>query len=305
VRSTIVAPFEVLGERRGVLGVTSTRPDAFDPADLAFLVTVARWVGTVAHRAEAVEGLARQAEEQGRRAAAEELVTVVAHDLRNYLAPVHGRVQILKARAAREGRAADVRDAEAAERSMKRLVRLVSDLLDIGRIGQGLFQLDRLPLDVVAVVREVIDALALPDRPVVLRAPDELLLDGDPVRLRQAFDNVISNAQKHTAPGLEIAVDVELRDAPHGCTAAVTVSNPGAGIEPALAARVFTRFARDERSEGLGLGLYLAREIALAHGGDLTLESAPGRGARFEFRLPCHDPGATPATDRRRTAEKP
>jgi signal transduction histidine kinase len=287
VRSTVMAAFEVAGERRGVLGVTSTRPDVFDDGDLAFVQAVARWVGVVAHRAEAVERLAAQAEQEGRRAAAEELVTVVAHDLRNYLAPVQGRVQILKQRAIREGREPDRRDAEAAERSTRRLVRLVSDLLDVGRIGQGLFELERAPLELVALVREAVGALEMPDREVVLRAPEEIVLEGDPVRLRQVIDNLLSNASKHTAPGLAITVEVELRAADGGRWASLSVANPGPGIDPALASRIFTRFARGPGSEGLGLGLYLAREIARAHGGTLELETAPGRGARFYLRLPA------------------
>jgi signal transduction histidine kinase len=287
VRSTLVAPFEIAGERRGVLGITSTQPDAFDQADLALARAVARWVGIVAHRAEAVERLAVQAESEGRRAAAEELVTVVAHDLRNYIAPVQGRIQILKGRAIREGREAERRDAEAAERSTRRLVRLVSDLLDVGRIGQGLFELERAPLDLVALVGEVVGALEMPDRHVVVHAPEEIVLDGDAVRLRQAIDNLLSNASKHTAVGQAITIDVELRDGEDGRWAVVRVANPGAGIDPALAGRIFTRFARGAGSEGLGLGLYLAREIALAHGGTLELETAPGRGARFDLRLPA------------------
>jgi signal transduction histidine kinase len=289
VRSTMHAPIDVAGERRGVLGIASTRPDAWDATHLQFVCAIARWIGLVVHRAEVVERLAARAEEAGRRAAAEELVMVVAHDLRNYLSPVQGRIELLRQRAIREAREKDHRDADAAHRSVRRLAGLVSDLLDVGRIEQGLFSLERVPLDLVALLRDVIAAIEAPGRRIALAAPAEIVVDGDATRLRQVLENLLSNASKHTAEGLAIAVEAEVLGEGRHRVARVAVSNPGPRIDPALASRVFTRYARDPGSEGLGLGLYLAREIAVAHGGSLALDASFPEGTCFVLRLPVHD----------------
>lgn len=286
VRSTLLVPLVVGGERRGVLGLASTVPDAFGDDHVRLARAFAGWIGLVAHRAEVVERLAGAAELAGRRSAAEELVTVVAHDLRNYIGPVHGRLHLVRQRAAREGRAADLRDADAALRSVDRLVRVLADLLDVGRIDQGLFALQRTPLDLVALVREAVAAQPLPDRTFTVQAPPELLVDGDAPRLRQALDNVLSNSAKYAPAGGTIRV-ILTRD-PADPSAILEISDEGPGMEPALAARIFSRFARGPGSQGIGLGLYLAREIAVAHGGSLEVRTAPGLGATFTFRLPAH-----------------
>ena len=118
VRSMIVVPLDVAGARRGVLSAASGQPNHFGERDLRFLETVADWVAMVAHRAELVERVAAQAADQGRRVAAEELITVLAHDLRNYLAPLQGHVGLLRRRAERDGRARDVESATLAARGV-------------------------------------------------------------------------------------------------------------------------------------------------------------------------------------------
>lgn len=286
IRSQITVAVDVAGVRRGVLGVSSTVPEAFGVEHMRLVRVLAHWIGLVIHRAEVVERLAAAAQREGRRSAAEELVTVVAHDLRNYVGPVHGRLHLLRQRAIRERREPDQRDAEAALRSLDRLVHVLSDLLDVGRIDQGLFQLQRAPLDLVALVREAAAAIPLPDRTIDVQAPAELVVDGDATKLRQAFDNVLSNSAKYTPSGGK--VNVVVRHEVAAREAVVEVTDEGPGMEPALAARIFTRFGRGPGSQGIGLGLYLAREIAVAHGGSLDVTTAPGFGATFTLRLPAH-----------------
>jgi signal transduction histidine kinase len=286
VRSTLLVPLVVAGHRRGVLGLASTVADAFSEAHLRLARVCSGWIGLVAHRAEVIERLAAAAELSGRRSAAEELVTVVAHDLRNFIGPVHGRLHLLRGRAERDGREPDLRDADAALRSLERLVRILSDLLEVGRIDQGLFALDRAPLDLVSLIRDAASTLQLPDRRIEVEAPPELIVDGDAPKLRQAVENVLSNSAKYAPPGTAVRVTVTLDPARR--TGIVTVADEGPGMEPALAARIFARFARGPGSQGIGLGLYLAREIAVAHGGSLEVQTAPGRGSTFTFRLPAH-----------------
>src|SRR5512133_2966475 len=144
VRSTVQVPLTVEGERRGVLAIASTAPGAFEEAHLELAQAIAQWIGTVLHRAELSEQ-ARGAREEGRRAA-QDLVTVLAHDVRNLLSPIAGRIALLKRRAERDGREADRRDCEAAERSVRAVTKLVENLLDVTRIERGLFELHRAPV---------------------------------------------------------------------------------------------------------------------------------------------------------------
>jgi two-component system OmpR family sensor kinase len=288
VRSAVAVAVEVAQRRRGVLNLCSTTPDAFPDHVLGFTRATARWVGVIAHRAEMVERLSAEASDRGRRAAAEELVTVVAHDLRNYLAPVHGRILLLKQRATRERLDAYRRDAEAAEKSVRRLTRVVSDLLDVGRIEQGLFELEPAPLELVSLIREVAEAMETAKVPILVEGEPEVVLEADAVRLRQVLDNLLSNASKYSPSGSAIRVRVSTEGEPErGAWATVQVIDQGPGIDAELASRVFTRFARTPGSKGLGLGLYLAREIAVAHGGSLEFASAPGQGTTFTLRLPA------------------
>jgi signal transduction histidine kinase len=286
VRSFIAVPFDVEGVRRGVLECSSAQPDFFSPDDLRFLGAVSRWVGAVVHRSELVEELTKSAAEQGRRAAADELITVFAHDMGNHLFALRVRIEMLHQRAVREKAAANLRDSEAALKSLAGLSRFTSDLLDVGRLDQGLFALRLQPLEVMGLVGELAAALAMPKNEVQVRGPTELVIQADAARLRQALSNLVANALKHSPAGLPIVIEVAAQDRQDGKWVLITVADQGAGVPPHLLPRLFERFVRGSNSQGLGLGLYLARQIAVAHGGTLEAQSQPGKGARFEIALP-------------------
>ncbi|HTU62800.1 MAG TPA: GAF domain-containing protein, partial [Polyangiales bacterium] len=143
VRSMAAAPIEVAGTRRGVLSLASPRLDAFDAEDLALVRIVAVWIGSLVHRAELLEAAAESASADGRRAAADELLTVLAHDVRNLLQPIHARMTLLRDRAEEEGRSRDVQDAGRALAGLGRLNAIVSDLLDVARLDAGMLALKR------------------------------------------------------------------------------------------------------------------------------------------------------------------
>jgi signal transduction histidine kinase len=286
VRSAIAAAIDVGGERRGVLECSSTKPECFSPDDLRFLEATARWVGMVAHRVELIEERTKAVAAQARRAAAEELITVFAHDMGNHLVSLRMRLELLHQRALRKKAAEDIRDSDAAARSVAALTRLTSDLLDVGRLEQGLFSVRVQPVDVVRLAQEVAATATTPDNEVQYRGPEELLLFVDPDRLRQALSNLVANALKHSPAGLPVLVEVAKQPRTDGNWVVVSVSDQGPGVAPNVMPHLFERFVRGPRSSGLGLGLYLSREIALAHGGTLEVQSTPGKGARFELALP-------------------
>ncbi|MDQ3928141.1 MAG: GAF domain-containing sensor histidine kinase [Chloroflexota bacterium] len=286
IRSMLIVPLDVAGERRGVVQACSGKEDAFSDEDLSFLEAVSHWVGAVAHRAELVERIAQDAALQARQVVAEELVTVLAHDLRNYITPLKGRLSMMLDRAMREGRERDIEDAEAATRAVRRLQALITDLMDVARLDQGVFSLSREPLNLVTLLQEATGVMQTGKLDIVLRTPDELRVEADPERLKQAIENLIANALRHSPKGMPVDVEVMSQRRDDGEWAIVTITDEGPGITPELMPRLFTRFASGPGSEGLGLGLYLARSIAEAHGGTLTVESSAGKGTRFQLALP-------------------
>jgi signal transduction histidine kinase len=296
IRSMLGVPLLVAGERRGVLLASSALPDRFTEEDRDFLEAVAGWVGEVAYRAELTQQLTAQAAEQGRRAAADELVTILAHDLRNLITPMRGRAELMRRRAQRGGDQRVAQDAESLLLTLNRLERLVSDLLDTARLDQGLFTLTTQPTDLVALATEAVQALGPSSAKWVVRAArDELCAEVDPTRLRQALENLLTNAAKHTPAGVPVRVDVGSEERDGQTWAVLRVTDQGPGIPPELVPRLFERFAKDPRSSGLGLGLYLAHRVATAHGGTLEVQSTPARGTCFTLALPVGP--ASQATD--------
>ena len=290
VRSEIGVPLDVGGERRGMLMIASLKPEFFSADDVRFAESLGRWVSILAHRAELAEQIARNAVEQGRRAAAEELVTVLAHDLRNYLQPLHMRLELLRLRAQRDRRKEDAGDADGAARAVLRLGGLISDILDVARIDQGVFQIQREFVDVGALVRDTAGMLSTAEHPVsvTVQEGEPVRAPADPRRIRQCLENVIANAQQKSPAKASVSVFVTMKkNRPDGAVAKIDVQDEGPGIPPHILPRVFDRFVTGTPSQGgLGLGLYLAKRIAAAHGGDLTVDSAPGKGARFTLTLP-------------------
>jgi two-component system OmpR family sensor kinase len=169
-----------------------------------------------------------------------------------------------------------------------RMSRLVDDLLLLARFDAGR-PLDRRPVDLASLAAEAVQRarIVAPGRPVTLEAAEPVIVDGDEGRLTQVIDNLIGNAIKHTPPGSPVTVAVA-GGAGH---AELTVADRGPGMTAEQAARVFERFyrtdgARTRASGGAGLGLAIAAALAAAHGGEITVDTAPGHGAAFCLRLP-------------------
>jgi len=235
-----------------------------------------------------VERLTETAVEQARRGAADELVTVLAHDLNNHLTPIRGRVSLLRRRASRDDRPQDMADISALGDAVERLGSLVSDLLDVERLEQSLFAGERQTLDLAALIEETVGLLTTPVTPIEqhIRTEDAVLVQGDAARLRQGLENLIANAIKHSPAGAAVIVELQTEHRDAGRWASVMVRDSGPGVPAEIVPRLFSRFAAGPGSSGLGLGLYMARSIAEAHGGTLVYDPTLQGGATFRLELP-------------------
>ncbi|GEM_PF-140944 len=217
-------------------------------------------------------------------------VADASHELRTPLTSIRGYAELLRKEALSDDesrrRAAERIEGEAARMSV-----LVDDLLLLARLDQGR-PLDRSPVDVAEVVSDAVDAARTsdPGRTISLDAPSSVVVEGDPLRLRQIVDNLLRNAQVHTPAGTPVRVSVSSR----GDFALVVVADEGPGLDAEEQARVFDRFYRGNvvrTGGGSGLGLSIVAALATAHGGRAYVESAPGEGATFTIELPVR-PGA-------------
>ena len=242
----------------------------------------------------------------------DEFLAVLAHELRNPLAPIRTSLEVMKRT---EDREVERRSRDVIERQTDVIVHLVDDLLDVSRIAGGQIKLrrERFTLaDVVALALEGGRPLLQHKRhAVTLALPDaDVWLDGDKTRLTQVFLNLLNNAAKYTAADGEISV-VAQRD---GLGVTVHVRDTGAGIPPEHLTSIFELFARLERDrgqQGLGIGLNLVRQIVELHGGRVEARSeGEGRGSDFVVWLPTTEgvegtpvqapaPGAPDAAARR------
>ena len=289
VRGALAVPLYIGSKLRGVVAIASLKPDFFSEADEAFVKSAAAWVGVVAHRAELIEEIGRNAVEQGRRAAADELVTVLAHDVRNYLAPISERLYLLRIEADKRGDKAANEHAQLALRSVMGLSKLVTNLLDVARIDRGLFDLDVEPVDLVAIAEEAAAMLSRPDHPVIVKAAGPIVVAADRARLRQCLDNLVSNALGYSPRSAPVNVFIEEYSEKGARWAQLEVIDEGPGVPQEILPHIFDRFVSGRgKSGGMGLGLYLANRIAQAHRGRIQVESPPGKGARFTLRLPLH-----------------
>jgi PAS domain S-box-containing protein len=221
----------------------------------------------------------------------DEFLAMLAHELRNPLAPIQNASTLLAAITHHEPRAQF--SVGVIKRQVTQLTRLVDDLLDVSRITQGRIELKREPLELGAIIIqaiEVVDSLFREQRHKVSIAAEyqPLHVLGDNARLVQCVGNVLTNSAKYTDPDGEISIR---SFAAHGM-AVLQVTDNGVGISPDLLPRIFDLFVQSERTldrsqGGLGIGLSVVKRLIEMHGGKVVARSAGiGHGTTFEIRLP-------------------
>jgi signal transduction histidine kinase len=220
----------------------------------------------------------------------DEFLAMLAHELRNPLAPIRNALQLMRMDPS-EPRLQWAQ--EVIHRQLVSLTRLVDDLLDVSRITRGKITLSRQPLDIATLINqaiETIEPLVLErEQQLALRVPPEpMQVDGDPTRLTQALANVLGNAAKYTERGGRIDLICTRR----GTDVEIRVRDNGIGIPAELLPRIFDLFTQlDRRSDqahsGLGIGLALVRRLLEMHGGTISaLSEGAGTGSEFVICLP-------------------
>jgi signal transduction histidine kinase/CheY-like chemotaxis protein len=222
----------------------------------------------------------------------DEFLAMLAHELRNPLAPILNAMQVIQIRGTDDPalqRAGDV-----VQRQGRHMARLLDDLLDVSRITHGKIELRKEPVDLAAVVENALQT----SRPFIEAGqhevsiclpPEPLRVEADPTRLEQVITNLLNNAAKYTESGGCIWVTAQRE----GDDAVVRVRDTGVGISPALLPHVFDLFTQasrplDRPQGGLGIGLTLVRRLVELHGGSVEADSAgPGRGSEFVVHLPA------------------
>jgi signal transduction histidine kinase len=293
MRSVVIVPLvareRTLGVMTVALGPTGRTHDA---ADLALAIDLAARAAIALDNARLYQNI------QQEDARKNEFLAMLAHELRNPLAPIRNAVQVLKLTGTPDPMAAQARDM--IDRQVTHMARLVDDLLDMSRLARGKIYLRKERLDLARLVRDTIAdyrsllaeaglelRLVLPEAPVYV--------DGDATRLSQVLGNVLHNASKFTdASGTVTVRLLQDKEQPEGVSlsALLTVRDTGIGMDRAMVERVFDTFSQadsslDRSRGGLGLGLALVRGLVQLHGGDVDAASAGlGRGTEITIRLP-------------------
>jgi signal transduction histidine kinase len=224
-----------------------------------------------------------------------EVLAVVAHELRNFLAPATNALHLLREVGSNGPIAISGRDI--LERQLKNMSRLVDDLLDRVRLDQGKLRLRHERLDLRAVVSHAAEAVrhtaAARGHRLEVCVPElPVYLPGDATRLEQVFVNLLGNSIRYTESGGTVCVELQ-RTVAEAC---VCVRDSGRGIQPERLSRIFDLFEQgggEAERAGLGIGLSLVRDLVRLHGGEVSASSGgPGRGSEFVVRLPLsgHEP---------------
>jgi signal transduction histidine kinase/DNA-binding response OmpR family regulator len=305
VRSAVVLPLIARGHALGALTLALTDQRRRAPAhDMALARDFAGRAAVALDNAR----LYREVQEADRRK--NEFLSMLAHELRNPLAPIRNGVHILRALAGSNAQVREVRDMM--DRQVQHLVRLVDDLLDLSRITRGKIRLHREAVSLPEVLARAVETC----RPLIDERGHHLTVvvpsegprvEGDAVRLAQVVGNLLNNAAKYS----EDRGQIWLSAGPEGEQAVIRVRDAGMGIPGDMLASIFDLFTQADRSldrsqGGLGIGLTLVRQLVELHGGSVSAHSdGPGKGSEFVVRLPLlkeegastkADPGAAPTT---------
>jgi PAS domain S-box-containing protein len=256
----------------------------------------------LAHASETTEQVEAQRQIEEALRLRDEFMAVAAHELRTPITSVMGQSQLALRQLNRDAsmdKSRISRSLEVIARQASKLSQLIAQLLDISRLESGKLTIDRERADLVPVVSQVVDNARLLGTPhdLSVEAPPLLEADVDALRFEQVVTNLVTNAIKYSPEGG--AIDVVLRATDRDVE--LSVRDHGLGVPPEKRPRIFERFYQahgDSHQQGLGLGLYIGRQIVELHGGNIRAEFPGDGGSRFIVTLPLRAPEGRAATRR-------
>jgi signal transduction histidine kinase len=286
LRSIIMVPLYYRSESLGAMTLVASEGEReFGQEDLALARDFGRRISA------AIENAVLYRRVQKAVRARDEFLSIGSHELKTPVTSIQLQVQLLMASLrdnadANLSRERILRSLESTDAQVSRLVRLINELLDVSRLTTGNLRLEREPADFAALVGEVVGRFRInhSNVPLVFDGPQPVRGQWDKMRLEQVATNLISNAIKY-GNGKEVTVRVYRE----GDRAKLTVRDLGIGIPESDVDRIFGRFERAVSARnfaGLGMGLYIVKQIVEAHGGTIHVESQPGKGSTFTVELP-------------------
>jgi signal transduction histidine kinase len=290
LRCRLAAPLFVGPRSVGMISLVRGEPSSFTADEIELVSLLGRFLGSTVQNIRAYEAERATVEELRRLSALRaDFVSLVSHELRSPLAAVIGSAKTLHDRWRELN--PDQRESFLAliGHETNRLAELVSDVLDTSRIESGQFSYSFADVDLGELVNESAAAAESGQDEVKIRSQVHRplpLVRGDRERLRQVLTNLLDNAVKYSPAGEEVEVEALAVDG----RISVEVRDRGPGVDPEHQALIFEKFGRvsgEHAKPGTGLGLFIARSIAQAHGGSLEVHSRPGRGAAFTLELPA------------------
>jgi signal transduction histidine kinase len=288
LESRLLAPLQVGPRTIGMLGLVRERPGSFTSEEIELVSLLGRLVATAVQNIRSYDAERKTVEELRRLSALRaDFVSLVSHELRSPMAAVIGAARTLQGRW-RE-LTVDKRQSflELISDETTRLATLIADVLDTSRIEAGTFTFSFTDVDVGDVVHDVVAAAALGQDEVRVRADVGSVprIRADRERLQQVLQNLVDNAVKYSPAHGDVIVSAHAEDG----VARIAVCDEGPGIPLEDQRLIFEKFGRSTAGAakpGTGLGLFIARSIAEAHGGTLAVDSEPDRGSVFTLELP-------------------
>lgn len=285
IRSAVAAPINRDGALIALLFITDNKQREWTEEELRLIEDASERIWNAVERVRAEAALRQAAQRK------DEFLAMLAHELRNPLAPISAAAELMGM--VKLDEAALKQTSEIITRQVRHMTGLVDDLLDVSRVTRGLVNIDKSPQDVKTIVSNAVEQV----RPIIESRrhhlklhlpPESVQVAGDPKRLVQILTNLLNNAAKYTPEGGNILLETKVDDD----LVFIIVQDDGIGIAADLQSHVFELFAQAERTSdrsqgGLGLGLALVKSLTELHGGKVACFSeGAGKGSRFTVCLP-------------------